>query len=252
MKTLILRIEYDGTNYSGWQRQKNAETVQGCLERGLERLVGEKYSIVAAGRTDAGVHARGQIVHAPLSRDFPVAKEKIVRALNSNLPRDIRATGAAVVDEKFHSRFDAMAREYSYTLLIRDSVFRNRFAAYFKYPMDPDKLNETASIFLGKHDFTTFSKFNADAKHYVCDVSVCGWEIVDEGCRRLTIKSDRFVYGMVRSLVGAMLDVARGKRSNEEIAAALDARDRNLSSQLAEPQGLILEKIYYPKNYLLL
>lgn len=247
--TLALLIEYDGTRYGGWQVQENSATVQGSIEKALYQISERKISIIGAGRTDAGVHAAGQVAHARLGFEFPVAKEKIAKALNANLPKDIRIIKANMLNRDFHSRFDAIAREYSYTFVTRDSVFLSHFAAVIKYKIDKQKLSEASEIFLGEHDFTTFSKFNADTPKYVCRVNKCKWTAHDQISFRLEIKADRFVYGMVRSLVGAMVDAARGKRAVSELRNALEAADRSLNSPLAAPQGLVLEKIYYPPEF---
>jgi tRNA pseudouridine38-40 synthase len=248
MRTLVLKIEYDGANYAGWQRQPNATTVQECIEKALARISGRELNAVAAGRTDAGVHAAGQITHTYLKRQFPVREEKIRKAMNANLPRDIRIRAAGIINRKFNARFDAVAREYSYSLITRDSVFLNHFATYYKYPIRAEILNRAAEIFIGKNDFTSFSKFNAETKHYICNVDVCRWERVEPILWRLSIRADRFVYGMVRGVTGAMLDYARGKRSAESILSALENPSREGQSPLAPPQGLILEKIYYPSD----
>lgn len=248
MKVLILKVEYDGSGFSGWQLQPNRLTVQGALESAVKSIFETHYNVVGSGRTDAGVHARGQITHSHIDDYHNIPTEKIPKALNSNLPHSIRVIDAAIRQDSFHARFDAVAREYSYTIIENASVFNTHFATYMKYPFDKDSLIGSASVFLGKHDFTTFSKLNKDTSSYICDVKECEWNQIDDNIIRLKIKADRFVYGMVRSLVGAMFDVARGKRSNDEIINALDQKDRGLSSPLAPPQGLILEKIYYEKD----
>lgn len=248
MQTLILCIEYDGSGYAGWQRQPNALTVQECVERALANITQQKLSAVAAGRTDAGVHARGQVTHTALGGAFPVREEKIRKAINSNLPKDIRVNGAKIFKGKFNARFDAIAREYSYSLTSSDSVFLTHFATFIKYPFDPNILTEAAGVFRGEHDFTTFSKHNPDTARYWCKVEKCEWEKVEAKLWRLHIIADRFVYGMVRALTGAMIDAARKKRSIPELQTALDKSDRSLSSPLAPPQGLVLERIYYPEE----
>ena len=248
MPTLILKIEYDGTNYGGWQIQPNAPSVQEEIEKVLSQLNGSHIGIVGAGRTDAGVHARGQVAHAKLESKFPVPENKIKFVLNSKLPADIRIVDAKIVNFDFHARFDAIAREYSYTITSQNSVFNRLYSTLINYKLDFNKLKISADIFAGKHDFTTFSKHNPDTKSYVCNVKKCNWKEVDENTWRLQIRSDRFVYGMVRSLVGAMIDVARGKRTIKEVKQALKDCDRSKVSPLAPAKGLVLEKIIYPKK----
>jgi tRNA pseudouridine38-40 synthase len=247
---LILEIEYDGTNYSGWQRQKNAITIQGEIERAFLEITGRAISLTGAGRTDAGVHARAQIAHAELDENLGISAEQLPLALNSKLNYDIRIKRAIYSEEKFHARFDAIAREYSYTIVTRFSVFDRHFCTHIRYPIDRDLLLQTADLFLIKDDFTTFSKRNSDIINNVCDVTVSNWEIVDENTFRYTIRANHFLYGMVRSLVGTMLDIARGRRDAADIASALSSRDRSLQSPLADARGLILEKIFYKSNLL--
>lgn len=247
MSHLILRVEYDGTKFCGWQMQPNAPTVEGALRKTIQTIYGEDVPLIGAGRTDTGVHARGQVASADLPK-LKVPADRLLKAFNSYLPKNIRINGLSIVDEKFHARFDAIAREYSFTILDRESVFFDKYAMFIKYPYCKQALMESASLFLGKHDFTTFSKLNLSTKKYVCTIHECEWTELDKNTMRLKIKADRFVYGMVRSLVGVMLEISRGRRSNEEVALALELKDRKLISPLALANGLILEKIYYKEE----
>lgn len=244
MKTLILRIQYDGTDYGGWQIQPNADSIQARLQSALGKISGFEFPVIGAGRTDAGVHARGMVAHAKVDDSFPVPEAKIPNAFNANLPPEIRVDAAKLTDSDFNARFDAIAREYSYGIYFIESPFLRRFAHYVKYPIDPGALDRCAEVFVGEHDFTTFSKLNPDTKNYVCKVEFCRWRRKDE-TYEMQIKADRFVYGAVRHVVGACLDAARGKRSPEQIAEALAARDRKFTSPQAPANGLILEKVYY-------
>lgn len=241
---LAMQIEYNGASYAGWQRQINALTVQECIEKAIDSIGGGKISVSGAGRTDAGVHARGQVAHANLKQTLNIKPEKIRKALNANLPHDIRIRKAVLTD-KFHARFDAEAREYSYTAIRFESVFLNHFATHFKFPFKTELLFNSAEIFLGRHDFTAFSKNNPDTKSYICEVSYCEWSEMNPGHFVLKIKADRFVYGMVRLIVGAMYDAARGKRTFQELRNALKSKERKYVSPLAPARGLVLEKIYY-------
>jgi|DewCreStandDraft_4_1066084.scaffolds.fasta_scaffold00022_221 tRNA pseudouridine38-40 synthase len=251
MNTLILKLEYDGTNYAGWQIQPNAKTIQEELEHAIKKIVGFPLKTVGAGRTDAGVHAKGQVVSIPLSIDFPVPIQKIPQAFNSNLPSDIKVKSAVTLPYSFNARFDALAREYSYTLLLKDSVFLKRFALVIKYDLDLALLEESAKLFIGKNNFTTFSKLNEETKHHFCNVMISEWQKIGEDILQYRIKADRFLYGMVRALVGAMIDVARGKRKIDDIKKALKNKERSQASPLVQPQGLVLEKVYYSKKLFL-
>ncbi len=245
VRRVALLLEYDGTHYSGWQRQLNAPSIQEVLEHCLRRMLGRYINVIAAGRTDAGVHALGQVVHLDLPTAVTLPPEKIVKALNTMLPPDIRILWGADVPGDFHARFTAVRRTYFYTVMLFESVFHRYYTWQLRYAIDTEQLQQSAAIFLGEHDFTTFSKFNADTRNYVCSVDRCEWEPLNPGMWRFTISANRFVYGMVRSLVGAMIDVARGKRSIAELQQALQQRDRALNSPLAPARGLVLARIAY-------
>jgi tRNA pseudouridine38-40 synthase len=248
MQTLILKIQYDGTNYGGWQIQPNAPTIQDEVQKAISKITSEKVNLIGAGRTDSGVHARGMIAHTVLENGLKIPLKKLILGINARLPNDICIMDAVLTDKKFNARFDAIARKYSYSIHLIQSPFLQRYSTYIKYKINIDKLFDSSSVFLGEHDFTTFSKLNSDTKNYVCNVEICEWEKLNDNQYVLHIKADRFVYGMVRSIVGAMLDVARGKRSKQEIVESLSLKNRSLCSTLAPPQGLVLEKIFYPKD----
>lgn len=246
--TLVLKIEYDGTNYGGWQIQQNKITIQETIQSAFNKLAGFEINLIGAGRTDAGVHARGMIAHAVLEDSLKIPDTNLPKVINSYLPSDIRILNSKITESKFHARYNAIAREYSYSIHSVDSVLINRFSTLVNYKINNKKIFDSAKLFAGKHDFTAFSKNNPDTKSYICNVEKCKWEQISNEQMRLTIKADRFVYGMVRSIVGAMLDVARGKKSISEIRQALNKAERTDISSLAKPNGLILEKIYYPKD----
>jgi tRNA pseudouridine38-40 synthase len=218
------------------------------VEEALSHLAGTQLHAVAAGRTDAGVHARGQVVHVRLPTTWHIPEARIPAALNSLLPEDIRVRRAVLTTLPIHARYDACAREYSYTLLLRPSVFLRHLAWYVPFSLDFERLQEAALIFLGRHDFTTFSKHNPAIRNTTCTVSEARWERLCSVCWRFRIRADHFLYGMVRALVGAMVQVARGRRTLEELRHALAARNRRYASPLAPPQGLVLERVIYPDH----
>ncbi len=247
MKTVVLRVAFDGTNYSGMQNQRSAPSVQQELERAMRETIGYHCHVIAAGRTDAGVHARGMVVHARVRDDWGIEEHKIKVAINSRLPKDIRVTGAQLRgDDLFHARFDATGRAYSYTLQTREDPLHRLYAWQTRYVIDEEVLTNSASIFLGVHNFTTFSKNNEEIHSYICTVETCKWEKIHGHEFRLHIKANRFVYGMVRSLVGAMVDAARGKRSIDDLRTSLAACDRRFVSPLAPAEGLVFEAATYP------
>lgn len=246
LETLILEIQYDGTNYFGWQKQPNHKTIQEKLEKALYKLFNEELIATGSGRTDTGVHAKRQIVSVKFANGIKYDLEIVKKALNGNLPLNIKITNIAKTDKDFNARFDAISREYIYNLNIKNDVFSLYFSAFIKYNLDIDKLFESASFFIGKHDFTSISKFNHDTKNYNCDVLLSEWTKIDEFNFQYKVKANRFVYGMVRSIVGIMIDYARSKKTKEDIEIAFIQQDRNLKSPLAPANGLILNKIYYP------
>jgi len=248
MLPLALLIEYDGTDYIGWQVQPSGESVQSVVQNAVMKAYGCVVSIVGAGRTDAGVHAIGQVAHVHLPGDanvIPLHKARI--AINVQMPKDVRIRQVAEVEPTFHARYGPDWREYVYTIAFEERALRRRTEWCPLMTYDPTKLADAATVFEGQHDFTSFSKANADTRSYVCRVDICRVEYhADRVVVR--IRADRFVYGMCRAIVGAMMDVARGKRTPEELRAALSVRDRVHASPLAPPAGLILNRVHYPEG----
>jgi tRNA pseudouridine38-40 synthase len=248
MPKLALLLEYDGTCYSGWQRQKNAPSVQEEIERAFEHLTQVQCDVIGSGRTDAGVHGYGQVAHAAIPVSCTIPEEKFARALNSVLPTDIRIRSVRCVSDEFHARFQAVRREYCYTLSHHYSVFRRRYSWQVRVPFNAALLARAAEVFLGKHDFTTFSKLNHDTEHYHCAVEHSEWREIEHGVWQYRIAANRFVYGMVRSIVGAMIDVASHKRTADDLRAALARCNRAFASPLAPPVGLILWRVRYEEE----
>lgn len=244
---IALKVQYDGTNYSGWQVQPNSITVQELIDKSLSRVLGAELTSIGSGRTDSGVHARGQVCSIKYEGEPIISPEKLVKALNNKLPYDIRVIEAKYFN-KFHARYDAIMREYSYTIIIKEDVFSDRFAAFIKYPLNLDLLWDSAILFRQNTDFTTFSKLNTSIVNPICNVAISRWEIIENHKLIYHIRANHFLYGMARSLVGTMIDVARGKRSLAEVEFSLSLKDRKLNSPLISPKGLILEKIYYPED----
>ncbi len=249
MRNLVLKIEYDGTDFSGWQVQPNARSVQGEIESALHRLTGSNYRINGSGRTDTGVHASGQVAAVELHDSFSIPDHKIITAFNTRLPRDIRIRGAKIIHQEFHPRFDAIGRAYSYNLVLKDTVFYNRFHAYYKYPINPDLLFAVQDIFIGEKDFTPFSKYNPAYSHYRCNVTKCQWYKISDVEYRLDIEANRFVYSMVRMIVGACLEAARGRLTKEDLVQAFERCDRSLKITVSPPEGLVLTGVYFPSKY---
>jgi tRNA pseudouridine38-40 synthase len=247
MDTIIMCVEYDGTDYFGWQIQPGQKTIQGELNRAIKQAFGIECLVVGSGRTDAGVHSSGQVCHFNYD-EIKVPRHKIRLAINQKLPLDIRVKRLWFTNLDFHSRFDAVLREYRYRFSRHTSVFERRFTTFIPYQLDISMLYKCAKLFEGRHNFFSFSKNHSQMFDYYCDVKKCEWITVNDNFE-LSIIADRFVYGMVRALVGTMIDVARYKRSLDSILVALDTFDRRLSSSFAPPFGLDLYKIYYESPF---
>jgi tRNA pseudouridine38-40 synthase len=243
---IALLLEYEGSLYAGWQIQPNAISIQEVVEGAAHQTFGTSTPVVGAGRTDTGVHARGQVAHMHLGvGSHQIPTEKIPHALNSRLPSDIRVRDAVHVHEEFHARYRAEWREYVYLISPERSVFSRHYCWCPDLSFSPDMLGEAAREFEGKHDFTTFSKQNPDTPKYECNIQICRVESQNDRYL-IRIRSDRFVYGMCRSIVGTMMAVARGKFALSDIAPSFESRDRSLQPALAPPHGLILNRVGYP------
>lgn len=247
MLSIVFLVEYDGTNYGGWQIQKNAMTIQGELQNTWEKLTNTTTNFIGAGRTDAGVHSVGQIASAKIDKII-IPVKKIALAMNSAIPKDIKISKAKYIDFPFHPRFEAIAREYNYYIGKDISIFKRNYISELKYNIDENKLFEISEIFLGSHNFTTFSKINDDIKNNNCIISKSHWEKLPNDIYKYTVVSNHFLYGMVRALVGVMIDYARGKRSLEDIQDALSKENRSLASGFAPPTGLFLNRVHYRKE----
>jgi tRNA pseudouridine38-40 synthase len=244
MHTLKLILEYDGTDFSGWQIQPGRRTVQGELERTLAKLLGEKVAVIGSGRTDAGVHARGQV--ASFKTSSQRSPEVILRALNAGGTRDIAVREVVELGENsdFHARFSAKSRVYEYRISKGRSPLRRRSAWEVTYPLNPAGMKQAAKCLVGKHDFTSFSSAKAEVKTRVCIVKEAGWHEEGEDLV-FGIKADRFLQAMVRSLVGTMVDIGRGRFKPTEMRRILVARDRSLAGKTAPAHGLCLMQVNY-------
>jgi tRNA pseudouridine38-40 synthase len=238
--TARLLIEYDGSDFAGWARQPGLRTVQGVLEEALATLLGRDVAVTVAGRTDAGVHARGQIA----SHDGEPAD---AHRLNGVLPHDVRVLESAAAPEGFNARFDARSRTYRYRIFTRrpESPFERRLALHWPHPLDRAALDDCARMLLGTHDFTAFTPVQNDHVRFERDVFRAEW--VDAGPHALEfwIEADTFMRHMVRILVGSMLAVASGRRDREWFAGLLTGRPRTDAGDTAAPHGLYLEHVGY-------
>lgn len=246
MPPLRLRIDlaYVGTQFSGWQIQPNRRTVQGDLADRLERLLQRTARPVGAGRTDAGVHARGQVAHV----DVRTADEarRVCRALPRLCPSDIEVLGAALVSPAFDARMSALSRRYSYRLQLRRNLFAP-FAFHVPWPLDRAAMQVACASLLGVHDFSSFCKAGSLKLDNHCRVDLCRLEWLDDS-GILHIRADRFLHHMVRNIVGLLIDVGRGRRKPADLDRILQARDRCEAGAMAPAHGLFLEEVSYPSR----
>lgn len=244
MSNIMLVVAYDGTEYCGWQIQKNAITIEQKIIEACQKLFSREIKLVGASRTDTGVHALGQIVLLKIETSIPI--HKIPYAINAYLPDDIVITEAKMVTSNFHPRYDAKNKTYEYK--IYNSNFplpqHNRFAYFYHKTLDVDKMNRAAQYFIGKHDFKAFCSTGGSAKTTVREIYRCDVDIKDKMIT-ITINGNGFLYNMVRIITGTLIEVGRGKTSPENITSIIESLDRNEAGVTAPAKGLTLVKINY-------
>lgn len=242
MRNIKLTLEYDGTNFNGWQFQPGLRTIQGEIERSLKQIFNKKIGIIGAGRTDAGVHAMGQVANFPIDTDMTPAK--IRAALNGTLPKDVRVMAVEDVPENFNSRYAAIRRHYQYTIIQNESALKRFHAWCFKTKLDVDKMQRASDFLKGTHDFQAFCQAGADVKHHRCTVEAIRWQLQND-VLTLDIVANRFLHNMVRIIVGTMVDVGREFTPLEQVLEILNSKDRNLAGPTVPAKGLCLVKVYY-------
>ncbi|MCA1024322.1 tRNA pseudouridine(38-40) synthase TruA [Halobacillus litoralis] len=246
MNRIRMIIAYDGTRYAGYQVQPNGNTVQAELEKALKKIhKGSPVKVTASGRTDARVHAVGQVIHFDTPLEIPLSNWR--RALNSMLPDDIQVKQADQPADGFHARYDTTGKEYRY--FVRNhpdpDLFRRHYTSHVKAPLNVAAMKQACAYIEGEHDFTSFCSPKTDIKGskvrtiFKADVESSGEEVM------FTFKGSGFLYNMVRILVGTLLEVGKGERTPEDIPGILEARSRESAGRTAPPQGLFLWKVDY-------
>jgi len=244
MRKLLLVVQYDGTDYFGFQRQPILPTIQGELEDALSRLLGRRTTITGAGRTDAGVHALGQVV--TFETDSPIPAARTVAALNALLPDAVAVVEATDVPESFHPRYGAVGKLYGYRILTRAlrSPFFGRYAWHVTWELDLDAMREAAGVLLGEHDFVAFSSSGSSVEHTVRELRRLDLERHGDMIE-VRVEANGFLYMMVRRIVGTLVDAGRGLVTVDEVREVLRSLDRTRVKTMAPPQGLTLIKVIY-------
>ncbi len=244
MTRYFIIFSYQGTAYSGWQIQPNGITVQEVMQDALSTILRRDVELTAAGRTDAGVHAKKMFAHVDLNVDeFDISK--LVNKLNSILPKDIAVHSMVEVAGDAHARFDATSRVYEYHLITNKNVFLYDYAMRVFSNLDFEKMNIAAQILFEYEDFTSFSKLHTDAKTNNCKIYQAKWK--DEGDRWVfTIEANRFLRDMVRAIVGTLLEVGMGKLSLEGFRTIIENKNRNNAGSSVPAKGLFLCDVKYP------
>jgi tRNA pseudouridine38-40 synthase len=245
MRNIRLLLEYDGAAYHGWQRQKNALTIQEVVEKALAKLTGEPVRLLGSGRTDAGVHAWGQVANFHTSSHIPL--KAFHAGLNSLLPRDIAVLDAAEAPLDFHARKSARAKTYEYRILNRSSPspLNRRYAWVVREALNLEVMAQAAAMLFGEHDFTAFRASGGSPGHAFREVLAAAWHPEAEGLLRFSITANGFLRGMVRSLVGTMVEVGHGKRPPEDLAGLLKSGERAATGPTAPACGLFLVEVVY-------
>ena len=245
MQRYFLEIMYDGTNYHGWQVQPNSDTVQEQVENSLSTILGQNKSVMGAGRTDTGVHAKQFFAH--FDHDSNLLDGNIVHRLNSFLPKDICVKSIFEVKADAHSRFDATSRTYEYVVYNSKNPFLVDEAYFIHQPLNIALMNEAANCLFEFIDFTSFSKLHTQTKTNNCSIKRAVWEQRDNTLV-FTIEADRFLRNMVRAIVGTLLEVGLGRKSVEDFVKIIQSKDRAKAGASVPAHALYLTQVTYPKS----
>jgi tRNA pseudouridine38-40 synthase len=243
-------LEYDGSEFLGWQIQREQPTVQGCLEKAVAIVADHEARVSCSGRTDTGVHALGQVAHFDTAASRP--ERSWVLGLNSNLPQGVSVLWIREVDDSFHARFSAFSRSYRYLILnrwVRPALEAKR-TSWCRTPLDADKMHDAAQALLGEHDFTSFRALACQARHAVREIQQISVQRTADVVT-LDVTANGFLYHMVRNIAGSLMRVGLGKEKVSWVKQILDNLDRSQAAQTASPEGLYFLGARYPEHYCL-
>lgn len=240
-----LIISYDGSNYSGFQSQNNKTTIQSVLEDALKISIGNSISIVASGRTDAGVSAIEQVCHFDTTEELDI--RRIMGYTNAILPKDIRVVSIERVGNDFHARYNAKQKTYEYLFYVRKEIIPvyDNFATHIEYDINVDDMRSACKYFIGEHDFTSFCASNTEVKSKVRTIIAMDIEEITKGLYKLSITGNGFLYNMVRIIMGTLVSVGQGKITASSISNILSSKDRSLAGKTMPSKGLYLKKVEY-------
>jgi tRNA pseudouridine38-40 synthase len=244
MNNYKLIIQYDGTEYAGWQIQNNAVTIQQKITDAIEIIAKEKVNLIGSGRTDTGVHAWGQTANFRIEQELNLYQFQY--SLNSVLPKDISVKLINKVDESFHSRFDAKSRSYIYLFTSKKSPFFFNYSYYLPAITEIDfvQLNDLSKALIGKHDFTSYSRKNVDLEDKNCNISNIWWR-KGKDVSTFYITADRFLHGMVRTIIGTLLFAEKNKLDQEHLIEVINKKNREDAAESVPAKGLFLFKVRY-------
>ena len=247
MARYLIQLAYKGTNFNGWQRQKQGKaiTIQGSLEHSLSLVLLEKIEVIGAGRTDTGVHASFYVAHFDSRQEIDT--QKLAHKLNSFINKDITIILITKAPDNFHARYDAINRTYKYFIHTRPNPFIRDLSHYVYYSLDLDKMQKATQALFDYQDFKAFSKAHSGTKHYLVELHDAHWTKENDKLI-FTISANRFLRNMVRAIVGTILEIGRGKLTIDEMRMFLEARNRRLSTFTAPANGLFLTDIKYTQQ----
>lgn len=244
MRNIKIIIEFDGSNFCGWQKQPKGRTVQQTVEKAINKATNEQIEINGSSRTDAGVHAKGMVANFFTNSTIPA--DKFREAINARLPEDVSIIKSEEVDENFHARYSSKGKTYSYTIINRYERLSlgHQYLYHYRYKLDMEKMNEACTYFVGKHDFSAFMSPGSSIKTTVRTIHDI--HIQKNGDKIIIyVTGDGFLYNMVRIIVGTLLKIGNGKLEPEDIPQIIEEKNRKRAGMCVPPNGLVLEKVFY-------